>query len=143
MPYRVKQEGLAETSWSREKERAGRLGEKIVNQTGLVDVCGVAFYEFLESIIDSTAKTLPLDREAERHVAIASSPLRLSFKPPYICAPFTQTLSPKMTDVRLGGGFCSGIIIADKDVLGFIAHGKIPRRVCLNFHPRIASPIAL
>jgi hypothetical protein len=34
--------------------------------------------------LDSTAKTLPLDREAERYVAIALAPLRFNLKPPPI-----------------------------------------------------------
>jgi hypothetical protein len=42
--------------------------------------------------VDSIAKTLPLDREAERNAGIALAPLRLSLNPSPIFTPFTQTL---------------------------------------------------
>jgi hypothetical protein len=50
--------------------------------------------------LDSAAKTLTTDREAERYAAISLAPLRLGLKSPPIRAPFTQTLCPQMTARR-------------------------------------------
>jgi hypothetical protein len=61
--------------------------------------------------LDSTAKTFPLDRRSGTPCGHRISTVRLNLNPPYICAPFTHTLCLKMTAMRLGGGFCSGIIL--------------------------------
>ncbi|MDR1040182.1 MAG: hypothetical protein LBR80_08470 [Deltaproteobacteria bacterium] len=88
-------------------------------------------------MIDSTAKTLPLDREAERFVAIALAPLFLSLNHRHSGAPFTQHSALKLRPGGEGEGFSSGINDYEDIILfPLILSGKI---IALAGHSAIRS----